>query len=218
MANESHEVVNEEKSIVPENDRFEWSLGAGWCALYQHVKNGSATSEEINDRIAKTLTKYLRERSGVPGFQNMMNVIVAPPGFSLSESYVALDRIVEGESGHRHSKVAAKEAKSLLNWNLGSGGTMDPHGLSHQFAANVCIALVKHYFIDRVCPQLIADGKFADSAQAHEWQKQIESDIRPHIDKIADQLIQKTDGRGLRAPRRTAPKLSTSDLLAVELV
>ena len=204
--------------IVPEKDRFEWSLGTGWRAAYQRVKTGSATPEEISDKIAKTLTKYLRERRGVPGFQKMMNVIVAPPGYSLSESYVALDRIVEGERGHLHSKAAAKEAKSLLNRKLGSGGTLDPHGLTHQFAANVCIALVKHYFLDRVCPQLTADGKFADSTQAFEWQKQIESDIRPSIDKIADQLLQKTDGNGLRAPRRTAPKVSTSDLLAVELV
>ena len=211
-------MVIDKGGYVPEKDRFERSLGAGWCAVYQHVKNRSITPEEINDKIVKTLTKYLRDSSGVPGFQAMMGVIAAPPGSSLSESFVAIDQIVGGESGHRHTKVAAKEAKSLLVRRLASGGTLEPQDLSHRFAAKVCFALVEHYFFARVCPKLTADGRFVDHNEACVWQEQVERDIQASIGKIAGQLLQQTDGKGLRAPRRTAPKMSTSDLLAEQLI
>ena len=210
-------ILNDSGDFVPEKDRFEWSLGAGWCAVYQLVNSNSSTSEEISDKIVKTLTKYLRERDGIPGFQAMMAVIAEPPGHSISGSIAALNQIVSSEFGHRHTKVAAEEAKSLLTRKLASGGTLEPKNLARHFAARVCIALVEHYLFARVRLSLIADGKFTDLGEANQWQKQMEREIQPSIDKIAGQLLQKTDGDGLRAPRRISPKKSTSDLLTEEL-
>ena len=212
------EVVFDKGGFVPEKDRFERSLGAGWCAVYQHVKNRSTTPKEINDKIVKTLTKNLRDRRGVPGFQAMMSVISAPLGFPFSESVDAIDQIVGGGSGHRHTKVAAKEAKSLLVRRLASEVTLEPQNLSHRFATKVCYALVEHYFFARALPKLIAEGRFVDRNEAFEWQGRIERNIQDSIGKIAVKLLQQTDGKGLRAPRRTALKMSTSDLLAEQLI
>ncbi len=203
---------------MPEKDRFEKSLGSGWCAAYQYSKNGNATPEEINGKLVKALTQVLRENSGVPGLQAMMDILITPPGSFLREGFDALDGIVRDQGGHRHTKIAVKVAKSLLVQQLASGGTLERQDVVHRLAEDVCSSLVKHYFFARVCPKLIADGKFRDHDEACRWQNQVEQDIQPAIGKIAGKLLQNTDAKGLRAPRRTATKVPTSDLLAEILV
>ena len=203
---------------MPEKDRFEKNLRAGWNTIYQYVLNDNATPDEVNDKIAKSLTRELRENGGVPSLQAMMDVIVAPPGPSLLESFDAIDAIVKSESGHRHTKVAARVAKSLLARKLASGGTLEPQDIAHSFAVKVCFALVKHYLFARVCPKLIARDRFADHEEASRWRNQVEKDIQPTIGKIAVKLLRNADAKGLRAPKRTATKLPTSDIMAEVLV
>lgn len=203
---------------MPENDRFEKSLGAGWRAAYQYVKNDNATPEEINDKLVESLTRTLRKNDGVPGLHAMREVIVASLGSSLLVSFDAADEIVGGEFGHRHTKVAARVAKSLLPRNLASGGTLEPQNIAHSFVEKVCFALVEHYFFARVCPNLVAIGRFADHEEASRWRSQVEKDIQPTIEKVAVRLSRNADAKGLRAPRRTATKILTSDIMEETIV
>lgn len=203
---------------MAEKDRFEKSLGTGWCAAYQYVKNGTASPEEVDDKLVKSMAKYLRKYNGVPGFQAMMDVFAAPPGPSLMESFDALDDIVRDQGGHRHTKIAANVAKSLLVQQLAGGGTLEPKNEAHRLAEDVCSALLKHYYFARVRQSLITEGRFADHEKVRQWQVRVEQSIQPGIEKIAAQLGRNPDAKSLRAPRNTAKKVSTSDLLDEVLV
>ena len=203
---------------MPEKDRFEKSLGPGWCASYQYVKNDKATPEEINDRIVKSLAKCLRQNDGVPGIQEIVKVVVMPLEHVLPEKFEALDNIVRDHEGHRHTKIVVNVAKSILVQLSYGGGTLEPMNLVHRLAEDSCSALIRHYFFDKVSQRLIAAGSFANYAEFHKWQIKVEKSIHPRIEKIAAQLIGNSPTRKIRAPRSVAPKMSTTELLTEVLV
>ena len=195
------------------------SLGAGWCSSFQYVKNGKVSPEEVDDKLVKTLAKYLRKHNGVPGFQAMKDVLAAPAGPSFVNCLGALDDIVRRQGGHRHTKIAADAAKSLLAQKFAGGGTFEPRNVAQLLAEKVCSALVRHYFFARVSHPLIAQGRFTTHEEFHRWQKGVEQSVQPSIEKIAAQLVKKPNAESLRAPRNTTKKkMSTSDLMDENLV
>ncbi|MYE54437.1 MAG: hypothetical protein F4X34_04475, partial [Chloroflexi bacterium] len=99
---------------MPEGDRFEKQFRAGWGGAARYIRDGKASIEEIGDKLTKTLTKRLRVCAGVPGLDDMVNVITGPESSSLLDSFDSLDDIVRRHEGNLHSKVAAEVAKSVL--------------------------------------------------------------------------------------------------------
>lgn len=203
---------------MPEKDRFDRSLGAGWCGAYQYAKNRSASSEELNDKLVKSLAKCLRQNDGVPGFQAMMKVVVMPLEHSLPAKFEALEDIVRDHGGHRHTKIVADVAKSVIVQLSYSGGTMEPTDLTHRFAEDSCHALIGHYFFDKVSHRLIAAGRFANCEEFRKWRIEVAISIHPSIEKIAAQVLGDTPSKKIRAPRSVVPKKSTTDLLAEVLL
>lgn len=202
---------------MPEKDRFEKSLGAGWCAAFQYAENRRASSEEICDKLIKSLAKYLRENNGVPGFQDMARVVAMPLENALSEKFEALEEVVRNHEGHRHTKVAAEVAKSILVQLSYGGGTLQPMDLDQRLAEDSCNALIKHYFFDRVSQRLVSAGTFTTREKFHRWQIKLEESLQPRIEKIATQLIGNVPSNKIRAPRSVLPKMSTTDLLVEDL-
>lgn len=209
-------IVNFEGS-VPEKDRFEMSLGAGWCASFQYVKNGRASSEEICDKLLESLAKNLRKYNGFPGFQAMVRVVALPLEHALSERFKALEEVAQYHEGHRHTKIAAEVAKTILVQLSYGGGTLQPMNLDLRFAEDSCYALIKHYFFDKVSRRLVAAGNFTNHEEFHKWQIKLEKSLQPRIEKIATQLIRNVPANKIRAPRRVVRKMSTTDLLAEDL-
>lgn len=203
---------------MPEKDRFERSLGAGWCAAFQYIKNGNASSDEIDDKLVKTLAKCLRQNDGVPGIRAAMEVLVISQEHVLPEKFEALDDIARGHAGHRHTKIAVNVAKSILVQLSYSGGTLEPMNLAHRLAEDSCRALVRHYFFDKVSQRLIAEGSFANYEEFRHWQEKVEKSIQPRIQKVAYQLIGDSPASKIRVPRSVAPKMSIADLLAEDLI
>ena len=204
---------------MAENDRFEKSLGAGWCASYQYVKNRTASPEEVDDKLVKTLAKYLRKHNGVPGFQAMIDVLAAPAGPAFANCFGALDDIVRCQGGHRHTKIAAQVAKSVRNQQSPGRGTWESKDVAHRLAENVCSALVRHYFFGRVRHPLITESRFTNYEEFHQWQKGVEQSIQPSVERVASQLVNEPNAESLRAPRNTTrKKMSTRDLMDEVLV
>ncbi len=197
---------------MPEQDRFEKALRAGWRTAYQYVTDGTASPEEIDDKLVQSLARELREKNGVPGFQAIEHIVAASSAAPVTECFSVLDDIVRDQEGHRHTKIAAKVAKSLLAQEFAGGD------VAHRFSEDVCSALVEHYFFARARPRLVTEGKFVDHEEVRRWQAQVENAMQPAIQKIAAQLVGDPDAKGLRTPRRAARKVSTSDLLTENLV
>ena len=203
---------------MPELDRFERTFQAGWRVAYRHAREGVASDEEIGDKLIKTLAKTLRESAGISGMPAMVAMVAGMDGNFILELFGALDDIVRNLSGHRHSKVAAEVVKSFLVQQDLSTGVPGYRDTARQLSGDVCTALVEHYFFANARQHLVAEGKIASPEEARHWQDQMEQLIQPAIEKIADQISRTPDARGLRAPKGTAKKHSTSSLLEEELI
>ena len=203
---------------MPEQDRFERTFQPGWQAAYRYAREGVASDKEIADKLAKSLSRTLRENEGVPGFPAMAAAIAAPDGVSLLEQFSALDGIVREHGGHRYTKVAAGVAKSFLVQQDAYSGAPAAADATRQMAIGVCEAIVEHCFFANARQHLVTQEKIADQEGARDWQDRIERVNRTAIEKIADQLVRSPDASGLRAPRGTEKKETTSSLLEEDLL
>ena len=215
---------------MAEGDRFERAFGAGWRSAYRRAREGVAPPAEVADKLVTALAKTLRERSGVPGFREMEEVVgnaawrltlqssgVREEAPILIQSFNALDRIVRDQDGHRHAKITADAARSLL---VQQGAHANGHGMSpmtSQLAENTCTALVEHDFFAIARPNLVAEGKLGNHEQARQWQHSVVEAMQPAIRQIAERLVKDPNAKALRAPNRTVKPQSTSDLLAEDL-
>ena len=201
---------------MPEGDRFERQFRHGWVGAARYIRDGKASVEETGDKLAKTLAKRLRDCGGVPGFDEMVDVVTGNESLSLLDSFNSLDDIVRKHDGHLHSKVAAEVAKSVLvqqsNEAAGNGALAAP------FAENVCAGLLEHNLFSRAEIRLIDEGRFSSREEFRAYRERLTQQMMPGIRKIAEQLVRNPDGRGLRAPNRKASRQSTSAILAEDLL
>ena len=202
---------------MPEGDRFERAFRAGWRSAYQLARDGRASPDEIGDKLVKSLAKNLREASGVPGSPDMTQLIIDSGQETLLDSYEALDEIVREHNGHRYTKIAADVAKSFIVQSLSE--TVGLAGdIPIQFAESVCEAIVDNGFFAKAGTRLVEDGRFSNLQEFREWQGKIERMIGPSVAKIAEQLVQRPDGEGIRAPNRMSKKKTTGELLEENLI
>ena len=201
-----------------ERDRFEKQLGAGWRSAYRYARDEKVPLEGICDKLASTLAKTLRENGGIPAFGEMAHVLTQGRSLDLMAAFVALDDLVERENGHRHTKIAAEVAKSLIVQLEAAGRNLEASEVPGIFAEASCFALVERYYFAKVRQPLLAEGIFDSYEDMGDWQSRAEEILRPQLFKIAAKLAQKPDGKGLRAPNRLTKKERTGDLLAENLL
>ena len=203
---------------MPESDRFELTIPAGWRSAYRDARSGDATGEEVSDKLMTRLCKTLRDEAGIPGFLELVDELTAQGDVSISERFKAIDRIVKEQESHRHTVIAAEAAKSTLI--LRAAGDCDPKhtSVAHQFAVQACKGLIEHYFFANARINLVAEGVLDSEASAYEWQSGINELLRSRVGYVATRLCEKPDAKGLRAPKRTVRRKSTSSLLTHDLL
>ena len=202
---------------MAERDRFEKGLGAGWLSAFRWSRDGTASTEEIANRLVKTLAKDLRTESGIPRLEDFLAILENSSPASLLDCFDALDRIVLAESGHRHVRIASDVGKSLL-------AQLPPHpseattDISRLFVERVCVAIIENRFFGKAEVPLLAEDKFSSYNEFRQWQEQVEQLIQPDLKKIAGRLLLHPDADGLRAPPHKVQKKTTSDLLKENLL
>lgn len=201
-----------------ERDRFEKQFGGGWGNAYRYAREGLASQEDICDKLVSTLSRTLRQSTGIPAFDEMASVLAEGRGHGLMAAFGALDDLVEGKDGHRHTKIAAEVAKSLMVQWEASGWNVEASEIPVRFAEASCSALVEHYYFAKARQPLLAEGRFDSLEQVARWQGQIEEMLRPQLSRIAAKLVAKPDAGGLRAPNRLTRKERTVDLLEENLL
>ena len=198
---------------MAELDRFAKTFTAGWRAAYNYARGGAASDSEISDKLIKSLARNLREHRGIPGLREMGEVLASGLDASLDESFDALDRIIQTHGGHRHTKVAADAARFIRVTQEAATASGPSDDMMERFASQACAAIVEHKFFGNARQHLVTEGKLASHAGAYDWQRRIEEINEPAIRKVASQLLESPGAKSLRAPKRTAPKESTSTLL-----
>lgn len=201
---------------MPEGDRFERSLGAGWLSAFRLMTH-EGTAAEVNDKLVESLVNTLRRHGRVPGLEEIAAVVERQHESSPTVVYEALDKIVRDHGGHRHTRIAVDVAKSSFMLSALDGGVTARGDLAQKIAVRACTGLVDHYFFGRTRERLIAEGRLRDHAEAQEWRRQTIEALRPRIERVAHQLLQSPGATGLRTPNRESPKKSTGDLLREEL-
>ena len=201
-----------------ERDRFERQFGAGWLSAYRYARDGNVPLEGICDKLASTLSKTLRENGGIPAFGEMAHILTQGRDLDLMAAFGALDDLAEGENGHRHTKIAAEVAKSLIVQWEATGWNVEASGIPGQFAEASCSALVERNYFAKARQPLLAEGIFDSYEQMTGWQSRVEEILRPQVSKIAVKLGKNPDASGLRAPNRLTKKERTGDLLAENLL
>ena len=186
---------------MAELDRFEKTFRPGWRAAYNYARGGVASLDEIADKLIKTLAKTLRENSGVPGLQQMAEIVNGTGDGSLLQRFSALDDIVRLEDGHRHCKIAAEVAKSFLVQQAAYGKRLTSAESDIQFPKAVCGALVDHYYFANARQHLVTEGKVGNYEEARKWQAQLEDKAQAAMGGIAEQLVQNSRADTLRAPK-----------------
>ena len=201
-----------------ERDRFENQFGAGWRSAYQYAREGNVPLESNCDKLVSALSKTLREKGGIPAFDEITHVLTTGRGLDLLAAFAALDDLGERENGHPHTKIGVEVAKSLrVQWEA-AGWNTETAAVPGRFAEALCSALVERNFFAKARHRLLAEGGFESYEQVAAWQSRVEEILRPQMSRVADQLVQKPDARGLRAPNRLTKKERTGDLLAENLL
>ena len=208
---------------MAENDRFERSYRAVWRKAYIRARQDTGLISETSDILTKALAKNLRDWDGVPGFhkisqiidegawQRVMNADQIEGASALLDAFDRLENIVREHGGHRHTRLAADAAISMI-------ATGDLAGFDGSFSERTCEKIVNHRFFGNAPTHLVSEGRFADFEHAEKWRQDVMRSLRPQIQKIAKQLEQNPDGKGIRAPKRQTPTESTHSLLEENLV
>ncbi len=203
---------------MPDLDRIDDSLGAGWRSAYDLVSGQIASPTEISDRLIKSLTKVLRDRSGVPGLERAFSIL-KPDGLnSILHSFSVLDALVKEKEGHRHTRIAVEVSRSkMAYWDGTNSYPPSTYSLS-EFSHDILNAMIEHYFFARVRPRLVEHEIFENQKEVEVWQAELDHLMESRVAKLADKLAENPCAKKLRAPRRTTLKSTTKELLLDNLL
>ena len=185
---------------MAERDRFEKRFGAGWLSAYRYGREGMASIEEICDKLIQSLAKTLREQHGIPNFEDLAHVISHSDPSGLLDAFAALDEIVRNNEGHRHCKIAADVAKSLIVQQPATTEGQESQALRREFAQGICAALIEHYYFAKARQPLLCEGKFVSLDEARKWQSFVEKTMHSSLTRLADKLVNSPTAQALKPP------------------
>ena len=207
---------------MAENDRFEKSFRPRWRKAYRLLLMPGIAPSEIVDALMTPFVRTLREED-VPGRPEMGQILnehvqrsttIADPiaqASKLVEVFDRLDNLVRDLEGHRHSKIAAEVAKSMIVEN----DRALPVG---KFEERIWTALLEHYFFAIARANLVSEGVFANQIEAMDAQHRVEQELQPQLMKLTERYLNVTDIKSLKTPNRLTPSKPTSDLLEEDLL
>lgn len=177
-------------------------------------QRGTGPPGGIADKLIGSLARTLRERGGIPSFDDIARIVAQGRELGVLAAFGALDDLGELQGGHRHTKIAAEVAKTLIvQWDA-RGWNVEAAEIPTHLAEASCSALIERYYFAKARQPLLAEGKFGSYDEGARWQGQIEQVLRPQLSKLAAKLEKTPDGTGLRAPSRLTKRERTKDLLA----
>lgn len=203
---------------MPELDRFERSFRAGWIRPYRLARSETASDGETSDAIITALYQTLRALDGVPGLEEMAEVLASPSGRSGWAQFAAIEEIVQLHGGHRHTEIAAQAAKSMLVEQAAGNGLTSGRSLAKELATRTCHGILDNCFFAIARDNLIAQGVQTDHVSARQWQSGVEGLLDDRIERTAEKLITTQHAAELRAPDRIVPRRPTEDLLTDNLL
>lgn len=197
---------------MPDDDRLPRLLTRKWKAVARGLERGDSLYT-LTALVEKALAATIRDIGGVPlineiGEQvhhiarvrcNTLPLDGCRPGLSPK-----LDRLPQTELAWSRARVLLETRTAEL--------AADLKAARHRVAVSVVRALAYHFGLSRIVPALIDHAPWT----ANELRQRCAQVLsQPGIDRLADYLLERPDGHGVRAPRRERP--SIEDLLGMSL-
>ena len=197
---------------MPENDRFERAIQPGWHSAFRFIREGNVTTEEICDKLTKTLTDDIRRSGGIPGDDQIAKVIQGGIRDNSAKPFGDIEDIVREHRGHPNTEIAAGVAKSMIVQHP-DGSTLGEAETRRALLEKTCLAIVENKLFAKAEHPLVTEGQFESVKDFRDWQGMQEQAIKGDVDYLVNQLVANPDAKKLRAPRRKSPRKSTSAIL-----
>jgi len=211
---------------MPDEDIFQRTFAPLWRPVYRMAEGGVASEGELGAACVRALARTLRKAGGFPELNDVAKIVDdakkerdAQPLFaaggliSASESFRLLRELEMRSGGHRVTKVGARAARTLLSQPNGSGERCDSASSSETLAERTCFDLADHHFFGRSRGYLV-HRRFGNFEKERDWEHLVKEKMEEYgLKKLARQLVNKPDAKGLRVPKNARIRKSTAEIL-----
>lgn len=203
---------------MPDQDRFERRLTAGWRKVYRLTIGGVASAQEVGAAGTAAVARTLRLAQGCAGFNQIVDALLQAGGSGTDvdngPAQATLQRLrsIEAQHPDRVTRLATRDARSILA-SLDQGLQQ---GMTKELAKSLCHSIVDHYFLGKVRPALVGQ-RFASFQEASAWERTLHSTMGPALEGLAAQLVRNPTSVHFRAPANRQHRPSTEEILSERL-
>jgi hypothetical protein len=196
---------------MPDDDRMPGYLGASWRKVRRCLQAREPV-ERTADAISVALAGTLRATHGVPRLAG----IAARMQEVAFAGAPAQSRVPGSDEARRHvpTDIAERAAGCLAATMPEVLALVSPEEASLLLAKRLLADLAYHYGLDRIAPLLVAEGEYDPGELQSFFDEVLASE---QVSKLAKRLLDRPNGKGLRAPRRRRFKMPLKDLLETDL-
>ena len=202
---------------MPELDRFERSFRAGWIRPYRLARHEPESVGKLSDELMSALCGNLRKFGGIPGLSSLFDAVQSTATGAQMDGFAAVDAVVQAHRGELHTRIAGDVAKSMLAGTAENGAGADDVTVD-DLIVQTCWSIFDCSYFAKARINLIEEGVFTDLGDALRQELEVKDRLKSRVGKVAAQLAEQPDARGLRTPNRTVPQQSTEELLDDDLL
>ncbi|MEQ4724341.1 hypothetical protein [Nonomuraea sp. B19D2] len=198
---------------MPDDDRLPKSLPRKWKAVACALEEGDSLPA-LSALVEKALAATIRDIGGVPLINEICDQVhrvarmrchtLPLDGYRLELS-PRHDRLPQTDVAWNRARVLLETRTEDLAANL--------KDTRHRVAVSVVRALAYHFGFSRILPALIDRAPWT-ADELRDRCAQVLS--QPGIDKLADGLLRRPDGHGVRAPRHKRPSVEAVLSMSLE--
>jgi len=206
---------------MPDGDIFARALAPCW-RVPARLANARADDATVGRATLKSLWRTLHEAGGCPKLRELLDVVAgyhsslgdgSPDPTAYERACGSISALVAAADGHKHTRLAAEEARVALGSARGDGADTRLLAIPGElFAERVCSRLIDHYLLDVQRPLLVG-ARFASRDDARSWEGDLGAAMGTRVSAIARDLWRDPSGQTVRNPRWRRAATTTEDLL-----
>lgn len=196
---------------MPDDDRFPRYLSPRWKKVFRCLQRRQPFDDTAN-AVASAIAATIRDVRGVPE----LPAIAARMQQDAAADATAPSRIPGSGQARADvpTDVAKRAAAGLAVTMQAELALVSPVGAARLLARRVVEALAYHYGLDRIAPQLAAEGSYGIRELQGLFNDILASE---QISKLANSLLKRPTGEGLRAPARRRIRRPVEELISTPL-
>jgi hypothetical protein len=195
---------------MPDDDRLPRTLTGYWRRVFKAFR-AEESAEAIEYHVARATAETLRRAHGIPDLPvlgaNFHRAVTSDVPGSPSAG-------PSSRSPHIPTRIAVRAVDVMPDVLGGQLSRPSPKEAAIMLTRRVVAEVAFAAGLDRMAPALIEDGQ--DPGKLYDrFRAAVSGDL---LEKLAARLLAHPDGSGLVAPGRARPKVTTADLMDIDLM